>query len=311
MSLNNMQARKSHIDCETDVIYEMPSGPRHQDVISQLLDVTLVVCRTVCPGFGALVVLTLITMANWMTTKCWNGLKKRYFQSWNWKTENVWYWSTVHYIIASYYDYKRVPKNIGTRHKLWIIRWVSEGGRRVDEWQIVGWEEFPNNQLFIEVKHIAPALLFCLQKLVNHYSENNFQIQILSLFVPHPELNPTELVWGTVKNAITLVNSPFLLNDMEWLSKQEFSQMFSEVFRHDVTHSLKPSQDICLKYLYYTQILIKSQLAPYGQQQRLLRDYLFMMKRFQTYLTVFCSRWYVNFWYFWMFLKNVYFLWSL
>jgi len=47
---------------------------------------------------------------------------------------------------------------------------------------------------------------YVVRELANEFRHGSFHIRILFLLVAHPELNPIEMVWGTVKRAVSNQN---------------------------------------------------------------------------------------------------------
>ena len=55
----------------------------------------------------------------------------------------------------------------------------------------------------------------------------------------HPELNPIEMIWGTVKRAVSSANANFKLSEVEELTKSELSKYTASHFRKFVEHVMK------------------------------------------------------------------------
>jgi hypothetical protein len=61
----------------------------------------------------------------------------------------------------------------------------------------------------------------------------------LRLPLYHPDLNPIELIWATIKNNVGQKNVTFKLQDAERLAKNEFNQITTEDWRKRCQHVIK------------------------------------------------------------------------
>ena len=80
---------------------------------------------------------------------------------------------------------------------------------------------------------------YVVQDLADNFGSRGFHIKIIFLPVAPLELNPIEMVWGTVKRAISGANTNFRLTEVEKLTRQELSKYTAEVFSKFVKHVMK------------------------------------------------------------------------
>eukprot|EP00170_Pyropia_yezoensis_P000420 contig_2290_g421 len=66
-----------------------------------------------------------------------------------------------------------------------------------------------------------------------------FNVNILILPVAHPELNPFEMVWGTVKMALKRANVNFTMAELKALVDIEFAKVTTEVWCRYEDHAVK------------------------------------------------------------------------
>jgi len=66
-----------------------------------------------------------------------------------------------------------------------------------------------------------------------------FGVSILSSSVAHPELNPIEMVWGTVEMALKRANPAFSLATLRSLAEAEFEEITAEVWARSEDHAIK------------------------------------------------------------------------
>ena len=68
--------------------------------------------------------------------------------------------------------------------------------------------------------------------------------KVLRLPPYHPELNPIENIWATVKNWVASHNTTFKLCDVEALARQKFSQMGSADWKNICERVVKLEQKL-------------------------------------------------------------------
>lgn len=91
--------------------------------------------------------------------------------------------------------------------KSWTKKQLSTAIRRWygpcdDDWPLLWHKLKLKYQLFEEAVKLHPGIYYEVQKLADTFQTPTFNIKILFLPVAHPELNPIEKVWGTVKRAV-------------------------------------------------------------------------------------------------------------
>ena len=150
---------------------------------------------------------------------------------------------------ASYHttvtDDTKFPTKSWTKNKLCsaITRW---GGPFNEEWPLVGWEKLKlKAQLLEEAKDCHPGIIYEVQKLADSFSTPNFDIKILFLPVAHPDLNPIEMVWGTVKSAIQAKNLAFNINEVVKLTEHELKKIDAHEFSKYVRHVQRIEDKYC------------------------------------------------------------------
>jgi len=65
-----------------------------------------------------------------------------------------------------------------------------------------------------------------------------FDVSIISCPVAHPELNPIEMVWGTVKVALRYANVAFNLTRLQELVDVEFNKMSAAIWAKNEDHAI-------------------------------------------------------------------------
>ena len=71
-----------------------------------------------------------------------------------------------------------------------------------------------------------------------------FSIKILFLPVPHPELNPTEMVWLFVKQSLGSRNLKFNLSTVEELTEEQIVKVSPELFKKYYFHACREELSI-------------------------------------------------------------------
>ena len=80
------------------------------------------------------------------------------------------------------------------------------------------------SQLLSYARTVKPTPKYQVQELADKFTEEMFNIKIMFLPVAHPDLNPIELVWVTIKRAVAKGNLSFCLSDCERLVSEEVCQ---------------------------------------------------------------------------------------
>ena len=81
-----------------------------------------------------------------------------------------------------------------------------------DNWPLTWVRTKSKYQLLDYARHIYPAPKYKIQKIADKLAAEDFFIEVLSLPVAHPKLNPIEMVWGFVKRAVASRNIIFKLS---------------------------------------------------------------------------------------------------
>jgi transposase len=59
--------------------------------------------------------------------------------------------------------------------------------------------------------------------------------EVLRLLPYHPELNPIEKIWASVKNWVAVHNTTFKLKDVEQLARRRFSEITADNWRTTIS----------------------------------------------------------------------------
>lgn len=65
------------------------------------------------------------------------------------------------------------------------------------------------DQIFVHLKTLAPTRNYLVQVVADNLTTGATEIKIILLPVVYPELNPIEMVWGTVNQAVAATNMNF------------------------------------------------------------------------------------------------------
>jgi len=88
-------------------------------------------------------------------------------------------------------------------------------------------------QMYEQASNNRPTPRFLVQDLVEE-----FGVSVLISPVAHPEINPIEMVWGTLKLALRKCNVSFSLARMEELAAVEFAKITAEVWARYEDHAI-------------------------------------------------------------------------
>ena len=80
---------------------------------------------------------------------------------------------------------------------------------------------------------------YVVEEVADRFTEGSFDIKILFLPVAHPELNPMEMVWGTVKRCVASNNRNFRQSEVEELTRVELERHEASKFVPFVLHVMK------------------------------------------------------------------------
>ena len=71
------------------------------------------------------------------------------------------------------------------------------------------------------------------------FEKHEFSVKILFLPLSDPELNPIEMVWNSVKWAVTVRLMSFHLNAIEEMNREHIDRVTTEQFRKFYVHAIK------------------------------------------------------------------------
>jgi len=116
-----------------------------------------------------------------------------------------------------------------------VAAWRSTHDCVPQEWESTLWEKNKvEKELFEQAAKNRPAPRYLVQDLAKY-----FWISILILPVAHPELNPIEMVWGTVKMALKWANIDFTLTALKALAAEQFAKISAEECLKHELHAIK------------------------------------------------------------------------
>ena len=129
------------------------------------------------------------------------------------------------------------PETARARSKLRkaeLAAWLESYTVVQQDWES-GWQQTRNRA---EMKTVAdenePAPRFLVQQLAAR-----FGVSVLISPVAHPDLNPIEMVWGTVEMALKRGNTRFTLSALKDLVAQEFDKITPAVWAKYEDHAIK------------------------------------------------------------------------
>ena len=117
-----------------------------------------------------------------------------------------------------------------------MIEMIQKWGNVPEDWPILWYKVKTKIQLFNLLKKLAPPKKYLVQELADKFSSRQFHIKIIFLPVAHPELNPIEMIWGTVKRAVSSANSNFKLSQVKELTRHELARYNASTFKRFVQH---------------------------------------------------------------------------
>lgn len=93
-----------------------------------------------------------------------------------------------------------------------IVKW---GTPVPGDWPLIWKRKKTRRQLLECARQVKPNPKYLVQELADKFTDGAFIIKIIFLPVAHPELNPMEMAWGTVKRAVATANVTFSLSEVE------------------------------------------------------------------------------------------------
>lgn len=120
-----------------------------------------------------------------------------------------------------------VEKNVTSgSKKSEMIHWLQEKNIQFDE-------SLTKPELYdiIQQNKFRFPVRYKLDELMESHGHS-----VLRLPPYHPELNPIEKIWATVKNWVAVNNTTFKLADVETLTRQKFAEIGEEVWSNICRH---------------------------------------------------------------------------
>lgn len=128
---------------------------------------------------------------------------------------------------ASYHNFKRLRKPTKSRTKKDMVQWLKDKGMNVND-------KLTKDQIFQQVQSVPDDDLCDIDR---RLTEAGIIVERLPPY--HPELNPIENVWGTVKGKIASRNIEFKAKKVEEIAKEEFAKITVEHWRKYCEHVIK------------------------------------------------------------------------
>ena len=133
-----------------------------------------------------------------------------------------------------------------------LVDFIRKWGHPVaDDWKIIWMRRKTVSQLLSYARTVKPTRKYQVEEIADKFTEEMFNIKINFLPVAHPELNPIELVWGTIKRAVAKVDLSFRLFDCNCLLSEEVFKYGPSVFAKLVAHAIREEE----KYLEMGAVL--------------------------------------------------------
>lgn len=120
-----------------------------------------------------------------------------------------------------------------------ILRWGGVPISWPSEWKT----KKTKSQLLEYAKKIYPNPKYKIQKIADEFTSGEFHIKVLFLPVAHPELNPIELVWSSIKRHVSSNNVHFRLTEVERLTKEKIATFTSEEIKKFTLHAIKEEEE--------------------------------------------------------------------
>jgi len=149
------------------------------------------------------------------------------------------------------------PANTKMR-KVEVAAWRRPHDCVPQEWESTLWEKNKvKKELFEQAAKNRPVPRYRVQDLAKY-----FWISIRISPVAHPELNPTEMVWGTVKMALRRANIYFTLTALKALAAEQFVNISAEECLKYELHAIKMEDN----YLAVGEVSVAVEEA-FGEEQ--------------------------------------------
>lgn len=119
-----------------------------------------------------------------------------------------------------------------------IRRWGGAPTNWPDDWEKLK----TKSQLLEHARKIYPQPKCKIQKIADKFTNGSFELKIIFLPVAHPELNPIELVWSSIKRHVSKHNQLFRLSEVERLTKEKIQSITVEEVKQFTSHALKEEE---------------------------------------------------------------------
>lgn len=133
------------------------------------------------------------------------------------------------------YHLKRTPETVPAVSKVRkaeLAQWLADHDVVPNHWE----ETWRQSRTKAQMKAVADANKPAPRILVQDLAAR-FDVSVLISPVAHPELNPIEMVWGTVKMALKRANLDFTLTSLRALVAKEFAKISPEVWAKYANHA--------------------------------------------------------------------------
>jgi transposase len=118
---------------------------------------------------------------------------------------------------ASYYNIREMKEPTSTTRKADLLLWLEDRQLPTDS-------KLTKPKLYSIIKeHKSQHRIYKLDLLMATYGH-----EVLRLLPYHPELNPIEKIWASVKNWVAVHNTTFKLKDVEQLARRRFSEITAD-----------------------------------------------------------------------------------
>lgn len=74
--------------------------------------------------------------------------------------------------------------------------------------------EQQNPQILVQAKNTAPGPKYQVQGLADQFNDGKCEIKSIFPPVAHPEVNPIEMIWGTVKRSFAANTTSLILSEV-------------------------------------------------------------------------------------------------
>lgn len=135
---------------------------------------------------------------------------------------------------ASYHNFQKCRRPTKSRTKKDMILWLQEKGRTVSN-------QLKKDEIFKLIATVPDQDGFDIDRRLH---EAGIFVERLPPY--HPELNPIELVWGTVKGRVGSRNLEFKAKQIEEITREEFSKIDQEQWQKYCNHVIQ-AEEVFLK----------------------------------------------------------------